>query len=349
MFENIVSLGYEIIDIREDENSIVFGVIPRYSHKESFSLVYENLPEGFIPIYRKTRGGYEIRILKRERRERKISKKMNLALLIATTITTTWAGYAIWAEGDIKKSIIFSISLMSILGIHELAHALTAKKEGIRATLPIFIPVPPPIFPFGTLGAVIFMNSPVRNRGSLIKIGISGPIAGFCLSVPLSIIGIYLSQTAPPSSIGEEGFILGPSLLFYLVTRIIFGEMQDKILLLHPLAIAGWAGLFVTSLNLIPVGQLDGGHVIRGIAPMKYKYIYLLTMLFLLIMGFIWPGWFVWAIVVYFLTKSQHPGPLDDVSEPTGKEKMMLGAMVLMLLLSFMPIPIAPATYIQNT
>ena len=343
MFDEVIERGFVIegVDIREDK--IVYRVVPRYSHEKSFSLVLksiESINKNVIPFYRETKEGYEIILARSTKKEKKIRPEINFLLFITTFITTTWAGYVLWAEGDFRNSLIFAASLLSILGVHELGHAITARKRGIKSTLPIFIPVPPPVFPFGTLGAVIFMNSPVPNRKALIDVGIAGPIAGFCLSIPIAIMGLAHSTPTPLSSISSKEFVLGPSLLFYLIMKLFFGDLTNKVLVLHPLAIAGWAGIFVTSLNLLPIGQLDGGHVIRGIFPMHYRKIYYATLILLLFLGLLWPGWIVWAIIVSLLTKLRHPGPLDDVSELDAQRKFMLAVMIIILILSFMPVPI---------
>lgn len=345
MFSEAVEKGFVIKDISMKENAVVYKVVPRYSHEESFSIVFKEInkiDKETIPYYREVEEDYEIIITRNFKKKREIRPEINLLLFILTLITTTLAGYVFWVEGNIRDSLIFSTSLLAILGVHELGHAITARKSGVEATLPIFIPVPPPIFPFGTLGAVIFMNSPVPNRKALIDVGISGPIAGFCLSIPIAIIGLAMSKPESITSISGEEFVLGPSLLFYLVIKFFFGDLSDKVLVLHPLAIAGWAGIFVTSLNLLPIGQLDGGHVIRGIFPKHYKKIYLATLILLLLLGIFWLGWILWAIVVYILTRLKHPGPLDDVSQLDAKRKFMLLVMVIILILSFMPTPIIP-------
>jgi membrane-associated protease RseP (regulator of RpoE activity) len=229
---------------------------------------------------------------------------------------------------------------MAILGTHETGHALTARRRDVKATLPFFIPVPPPIFPFGTLGAVIFMNSPIKNRKALLDVGVAGPLAGFILSLPILIWGLMLSKALPPDAPVEGNFILGPSLLFLFLVRTFFegAELID----LHPLAIAGWIGLFVTSLNLLPMGQLDGGHVVRGFSTKHYRKVYFGIALLLVGIGVIWPGWIIWSLFVWLITRYEHPGPLDDVSGLDRKRKLLGLIAILILVLTFMPVPILP-------
>jgi membrane-associated protease RseP (regulator of RpoE activity) len=248
---------------------------------------------------------------------------------------------------------------MGILGGHELGHALIARKNDVDSTLPFFLPVPP-FFVFGTLGAVIFMNSPIPDRRSLFDIGIAGPVIGFVLSLPVLVIGISLSSYVPfdPSMAGLP-FLLGTPLLFNLISTLILGSPEANLILLaHPLAIAGWAGIFVTALNLLPMGQLDGGHVIRAVFPKRYKEIYTWVFRILFFMGILgfatqflniqtefpqlWAGWLFWAVLVYFLTRLEHPGPLNDVTPLDRKRKMASVLILLIFLLSFTPLPVIP-------
>ncbi|MBI5253316.1 MAG: site-2 protease family protein [Euryarchaeota archaeon] len=337
-----VEKGFSIYRAAEDKGALVYTVMPRYSHEESFSLVLEEFKATeYLPKYRRIKGELQVAIVRRKERRREIRPLLHFLLLIATVVTMTWAGYVWWAEGNLSHSIIFAVSLMSILGIHELGHALTARRKGIDATLPLFLPVPPPAFPFGTLGAVIFMNSPVPNRKSLLDVGAAGPIAGFLLCLPILTVGLAYSQVIPPSAVPKEGeILLGPSLLFLFLAKAILGDFT--LIELHPLAIAGWAGLFVTSLNLLPMGQLDGGHVVRGLLPVHYRKAYYSIALLLIAVGMrFWLGWIFWVFIVSLLTRMEHPGPLDDVSELDLNRKILAFIVFLILVLSFMPVPIA--------
>jgi Zn-dependent protease len=343
-----VEKGFSIYRAAEDKGVIVYTVMPRYSHEESFSLILEEFKATeYLPKYGRIKGELQVAIVRKKERRREIRPLLHFLLLIATAITMTWAGYVWWAEGSLSQSIIFAVSLMSILGIHELGHALVARRKGIDATLPVFLPVPPHVFPFGTLGAVIFMNSPVPNRKSLLDVGVAGPIAGFLLCLPILAVGLAYSQVMPPSAVPKEGeLLLGPSLLFLFLAKIILGDFT--LIELHPLAIAGWAGLFVTSLNLLPMGQLDGGHVVRGLLPVHYRKAYYSVALLLIAVGLgFWPGWIFWVLIVSLLTKMEHPGPLDDVSELDLNRKILAFIAFLILIVSFMPVPIMPAELVR--
>ena len=189
---------------------------------------------------------------------------LHVALFAATFGTTTAAGA--WQTGvdlllnpqDITTGLPFSITLMSILLVHEMGHYLTSSYYGVQATLPYFIPGPPFL---GTFGAFIKMQSQMPDRKSLFDIGAAGPLAGLALSIPAVIIGLHLE---PPPETGPEIF-LGPSFLFMFLVKMAFGSLPEGGFSLHPIAAAGWVGLFVTAMNLLPAGQLDGGHVMYAL------------------------------------------------------------------------------------
>lgn len=189
-------------------------------------------------------------------------------LLFALTFISTLAAGAGYSGVDVfaeplrmYKGLPFSLTLMTILFSHELSHYAASKMHHTKATLPYFLPAPPILSPIGTFGAFIKMKSPIATRKALIDIGASGPIAGFVLSVIASAVGLSYSTVVPVSSV-KEGISLGDSMLFSFLAHCALGTPPaSHDILLHPVAFAGWIGLLVTSLNLIPVGQLDGGHI----------------------------------------------------------------------------------------
>lgn len=344
-----VEEGFLVQDFKTKNKAAYFEVSPRYSHEESFNRVLKRL-EGkeYFPHYRRRGEGYRLIIVPRVLKNRELKPWMHIGLIIATAFTMTLAGYIFWASGDIALSILFALSLMSILGLHELGHALMARRRGIKATLPYFIPVPPP-FPFGTFGAVISMNSPVPNRKSLLEVGATGPIAGFIITLPIVIIGLKLSKIAPITDPQAGGLLFTMPLVLQLLTSFILGELPaNHVILPHPLAMAGWAGLFVTSLNLLPMGQLDGGHIVRSLFPRNFKKVFYGVAGFLLLMGLLWPGYILWVVLAFVLTKMDHPGPLDDVTEIDNKRKLIAIAAFLVLVLSFMPAPIVSSEMVHR-
>ena len=353
-FKLKVEKGFEVHDSAVGKGFVSFNVSPRHSHEESYEAVFKEFEgQDFVPLYRKTKEGLRISVVPKKMKKRESRPSTHFVLLILTAITVTWAGYQHWTDGKIGQSIMFAVALMSILGIHELGHTLTARKREIDATLPFFIPAPPMIFPFGTFGAVIFMGSPAKNRNSLIDVGISGPLAGFLICIPIAIIGLNLSTIAPISTIAEEEYVFTMPLILHLLSGYIFaGPLQpDVVIKPHPVAMAAWAGFFVTALNILPMGQLDGGHVIRGLFPIHYRKIYYTVAILLPIIGilFISPIWIIWVVLAWIITRFDHPGPLNDVSEMDPRKKIYGAAILLLLLiLCFTPAPIIPTELLSN-
>ncbi|MGD8978938.1 MAG: site-2 protease family protein [candidate division WOR-3 bacterium] len=267
---------------------------------------------------------------------------LNLLLFVATILSTIFAG-SLNSGGnpftnfsDIWLGIPFSVSIMAILTCHELGHYFTSRKEGLITTLPYFIPVP---FHFlGTFGAVIRMKSIVPSRKTLLKVGMSGPIAGFLVAVPVSIIGIYLSEvSAVPDTPGL--LRLGDSLLFSLIARVFHPDIpQGFDLLLHPVAFAGWIGLLVTAMNLIPIGQLDGGHVIYSLFLKKRRYLYIPLFGALIGLGFLWAGWLIWVVIAFFIARKD-PVIQDTLTPLSTREKLYAVFPLLILALTFVPQP----------
>jgi membrane-associated protease RseP (regulator of RpoE activity) len=236
----------------------------------------------------------------------------------------------------------FSLSLLGILTAHEFGHYVYCVKRKVFATLPFFIPAPTLI---GTMGAFIRIKSPIRSRSDLFDIGIAGPIAGFVVAVPVLFYGLMMS-TPMPVGIPASDVVFGTPLIFSLVHRVLAaaGNASNAhfalgSLYLHPVAMAAWAGMFATSLNLLPGGQLDGGHIIFALNPRLHRRITFLSIIILLPLSwFYWAGWLVWAIVLR-LTGGRHP----DVPHypPLDKKRLWLAAFALvMLILTITPTPI---------
>lgn len=352
-FQLKVERGFDVTGSAVGEGFVAFEVAPRYSHEESYDSVFNEFKgEDYVPLYRKTKKGLRILVIHKKLKKKEVRPLTHFALLILTAVTVTWAGYVWWSDGNVSQSVMFAAALMGVLGIHELGHTIAARKRKIEATLPFFIPAPPMIFPFGTFGAVIFMGSPARNRNSLIDVGLAGPLAGFLVSIPVAIIGLKLSTIAPISTITEDEFVFTMPLILQFLSNYIMGPFDpDTVIQPHPIAMAAWAGFFVTALNILPMGQLDGGHVIRGLFPTHYRKIYFAIAVVLPFIGilFISPIWIFWVILTWLLTRLDHPGPLNDVSEMDGKRKSYGAAILLLLLiLCFTPAPVIPTEMLSN-
>jgi membrane-associated protease RseP (regulator of RpoE activity) len=238
--------------------------------------------------------------------------------------------------GEIYKGVPFSLTLMLILLSHELSHYFTSKWHGVKATLPYFIPAPTII---GTFGAFIRMKSPIVTRRALIDIGASGPIAGFIISLIATVVGLYLSEIVPVSR-ADGALNLGDSMLFSFLSRIILGAAPPgSDVLLNPIAFAGWIGLFVTSINLIPIGQLDGGHIVYALVGKKHVNFSKSLILVMVLLGlFSWEGWFVWAALLLILGL-RHP-PVLYWEVPLDRSRRIVGWLsFLIFILTFVPVP----------
>lgn len=237
----------------------------------------------------------------------------------------------------IYKGLPFSMTLLCILLAHEFSHYLASKKHRVEATLPYFIPAPTI---FGTLGAVIKMKSPITTKNALMDIGASGPIAGFIVSVVATIIGLSFSEVMPLEKV-EGAIALGGSLLFTGLTELIIGTIPDNYdVFLHPVAFAGWIGFFVTALNLIPVGQLDGGHIAYALFGEKHKNLSKILIGTMIVFGiFIWEGWIIWAVMLIILG-FRHP-PIIYSEIPLDRKRKKIGwTSLVIFILTFTPIPI---------
>jgi membrane-associated protease RseP (regulator of RpoE activity) len=234
------------------------------------------------------------------------------------------------------------LSLLGILTAHELGHFVYCVRRKVYATLPFFIPAPTLI---GTLGAFIRIKSPIRSRSDLFDIGIAGPIAGFVVAVPVLFFGLMMS-TPLPVGMPQSDVVFGSPLIFHLVHRALAtmgngtnAHFTLSTLYFHPIAVAAWVGMFATSLNLLPGGQLDGGHIIFGVNPRLHRRITLLSIVILLPLSwYYWAGWLVWAIVLR-MTGDRHP----EVPHypPLNKKRLLLAAFaLLMLILTFSPLPL---------
>jgi membrane-associated protease RseP (regulator of RpoE activity) len=231
---------------------------------------------------------------------------------------------------------------MTILLAHEMGHYLMSRRYGIPATLPYFIPLPLRFeyYPsFGTLGAIIKMKGIIINKKALFDIGIAGPLSGFIIAIPFIIFGIKMSSIQLVTK--EMVFLqLGDPLLFKILQGFLIGDIPDGYdLVLHPLAYAGWVGLFVTALNLLPVGQLDGGHIIYAVFGDKSKWIFAVSIALLAALTIFYnPGWLM-LVILLLIFGMRHPEPFDMETELDGKRKLLALVILLIFLLSFTPSP----------
>jgi membrane-associated protease RseP (regulator of RpoE activity) len=239
----------------------------------------------------------------------------------------------------------FALSLLSILLAHELGHYFMSRHHRVAASLPYFVPLPIPDFlgnVLGTMGAVIRMKAPITNRRVMLDIGSAGPLSGLVVAVPVLLLGLAMSQIQP-LPLNQAYSMEGNSLLYLLLKYAVFGRWLPAggvDVFIHPVAFAGWAGLLVTSLNLIPAGQLDGGHVLYSLVGTRAQRLTWPIILVLLGLGLVvWPGWLLWAGLV-FLFGQGHPGPLDRITRLDARRKVLAVVVLLVLVLTFTPVPL---------
>ncbi|MBN1756202.1 site-2 protease family protein [bacterium] len=272
--------------------------------------------------------------------------KLHVILFVITVITTTIAGAVLAGKSRINPDFFlsglpFSLTLLSILGVHETGHFLASRYHRVEATLPYFIPAPPPpFFLIGTFGALIKIKSPIYNRKALFDIGFAGPATGFLLAIPLLFFGLSISRIEVSGPAIDGVLRLGDSLILTLASRAVFGRIPEGYeLMLHPVAFAAWIGLWVTAINLLPVGQLDGGHISYAIFGEKYLYISRIVFIILVLMGLLWLGWILWGFILLFFLKLNHPPPVDPYT-PLGIRRKILGIVaVLIFVMTFIPVP----------
>jgi len=282
---------------------------------------------------------------------------VNLLLLLITAATTTaygaaisvcfyagqpfnsdliWAGYRLLVQGDplILYGLLFSVPLLLILGAHEFGHYIACRRWGVDATLPFFLPSP---LLLGTFGAFIRIRSPIYNRRSLFDIGVAGPLAGFIVLLPLLGFGIAESKVIPHIATSGD-FVFGTPPLIRLMEWVRFPSVPPADIALHPFAQAAWGGLLATAINLLPIGQLDGGHILYAFVGPAHKNVSRLFLLFLLPMGFFSISWLFWAVLLFFLG-IRHPLVYDDTPLDRPRKLVALSALaVLVLSLSLTPV-----------
>jgi len=307
-------------------------------------------PYGYTPFLKRDKGATWVHAIPLAAAGDRPPLAINIALFLLTVFSTVAAGCFV-ASGSIPfftfnplrwparllEGLPFAVTLLAILGTHEFGHYFTARAYGAAVTLPYFIPAPPPLFLFGTLGAVIRMRSPARDRNSLFDIAVAGPLAGLIVAVPALWIGLRWSHLAVVPEGG--GVTFGDSLLMHFMNYLVFGNVpQGMDVIVHPVALAGWVGLFVTALNLFPVGQLDGGRIAYALFGPRHRFVSIGTFFALLALGAVAEtvNWIVFAGLVVLLIGFNHAPPLDDLT-PLSPERYAVGVFCLVLLVLLIP------------
>ncbi len=325
----VVTRYYAVYETRLGPQSVLFAI---HADPTTLDAKFDELRQElwtlqYVPLLRRQSGEDFLEIVRRPT-VKPFRSWVNLLLLAGTVATTTFAGALIWLAyvggsslslGDFAYgALYFSAPVLTILGLHELAHFVLARRHHVEASLPYFIPVPPPLL-FGTLGAFISIRQPFPDRKALFDVGVAGPLAGFAASIPIALLGLHLSTSAPsvplsycgPSILGVDyGNLLLGSSLFWAGLSLFF---PSSIISLSPLALAGWVGILVTAINLLPAGQLDGGHVFRALFGDRVRYVSYAAVILLFGLGLFYTGWLFFAILILLLGV-RHPPPLNDFS-----------------------------------
>jgi membrane-associated protease RseP (regulator of RpoE activity) len=274
-----------------------------------------------------------------------------------------------WLTGirnSLPNGLAFAASLLAILLAHEFGHYLAGRFHKTHVTLPYFIPFP--LSPFGTMGAFIQLKEPPRNKRILLDIGIAGPIAGLVVTIPILLLGLSLSRLDTIQvSAGQIFTLEGNSLLYLLAKYAVFGQLLPHPssygdvspliywvryfftsqpmpvggtdVMIHPVAWAGWAGLLITALNLVPAGQLDGGHVIYVLMGKRARALWPVILGFLILLGFVWSGWWLWALLIFFLGRL-YAEPLDQITKLDSPRVAVAILGIILFFLVFTPVPL---------
>lgn len=325
---------------------LVFRGKLRISPEAAFALVKNRSSSaGLLPFLQSDEEGVVLKFTAPPRPRPAGRAWVHILLLLITIFSTLFAGAMMKGvlPGDLLarpsllgKGMPFSFTLLIILGLHELSHYFMSRKHGIRTSLPYFIPFPNIL---GTMGAVIVSRSPFPDRKSLFDVGVAGPLASFILSVIAIFVGL---KSATLAEVGPGGLLLGDSLLTRALFSLRFSSVPPHYdIVIGPVAFAGWVGLFVTALNLIPMGQLDGGHISYALFGRRHGLISGICMGILLLLGVLLPSP-LWIVIVLFITflGRRHNPPLNDIT-PLNPARVLIAAFAfLILVLCFIPVPI---------
>lgn len=347
-----------------DYISRLYGSVVYRQYKENISereiedIQQTLLSHGIHSQLQVTPREYLLRLIAEYSQTRKGDYNLNILLLVATLLTTSMTGAMLLGFdpftnfGNILRGLPYSLSLLFVLGAHEFGHYWYARRHRISATLPYFIPFFIPYFSFGTFGAFIRIKSPIPDRRALLDVGIAGPLASFCLSLILIIIGfwqlpdlegvkLYVSQIHPWADNSSGALTLGDSILFDLMRRLMGVQYLPMYEIYHfPYIFAGWIGLLVTALNLMPIGQLDGGHISYALLNKKARYIALIAFIALALLNFYSTNWLVWTVLILFVIKLRHPPTMNDQLELNTGRRLLAWCSYVIFIVCFSPMPI---------
>ena len=336
-------------------------------------------PFNLTPLFRWDEGRHAVLLVAGMPKPKPSNSWINLGLFIITFLSIVFSGGLYGMEemptgsglqiawAFIRSGLPFALSLIAILAAHEFGHYFAGRYHGVHVTLPYFIPFP--FSQFGTMGAFINMKELPKNRRVLLDIGVAGPLSGLVVAIPLLLFGLMLSSTQPiPVAAAGRTMLEGNSILYLFLKLVVFGKLLPEPasfngvpqalywvryfftgrpfplgatdVFLHPVAWAGWAGLLVTSLNLIPAGQLDGGHVIYVLLGReKAQRLFPFILVGLGLLGFVWGGWWLWALLIFMLGR-RFAEPLDQITELDQPRRIIALIGFVLFFLTFIPVPL---------
>ncbi|MCB0004439.1 MAG: site-2 protease family protein, partial [Anaerolineae bacterium] len=279
-------------------------------------------PLGFTPVLRKDADGEHDVVVAMSGQFAGASQRIGVAavLFALTVLSVVYVGAQlsadVYATGlNLLDGIPYAVSLLAILMAHEMGHYVVGRRLRAPLSLPYFLPLPVP--PLGTLGAVITMSGPVRNRRHLLAIAAAGPLAGLVVAIPVLLIGLSMSEVQPLPTTGQF-MAEGNSLLYLALKFITFGQLLPSgglDVVVSPIAFAGWAGILITGLNLIPAGQLDGGHIVYALVGARYaRYVLYAVLAALAVLAIFWQGWLLWMVLIFLFGRTRL-APLDEITE----------------------------------
>jgi membrane-associated protease RseP (regulator of RpoE activity) len=301
---------------------------------------------------------YVLQVMAEYAQHKKENIRINIILFLGTLITTCLTGTKLAGRDPFENfhnfifGLPYAFSLLIILGAHEFGHYWYARRHRIYATLPYFIPFFIPYFSFGTFGAFIKIKSPIPDKRALLDVGIAGPLAGFIMSLIFIIIGfwqlpdpegvrVYISQINAGLENGGEIIVLGSSILFEFLRNLMgaqYLQMQD--IYRFPCIFAGWIGLLVTALNLIPIGQLDGGHISYALFGKRAYYVAWFAFLAMVGLSFFFPNWYLWILLIFFVIRLKHPPTMNDQIPLDPGRRVLACCSYLIFISCFLPSPI---------
>jgi len=364
--QQIIGPDFELFHKSRFGNYLVFKVgVHTVSKAQISEIIGQLIENGYYPSFDQRDEHFYLHLTYEKSAAKKSGIWVNAVLFLLTVLTTMMAGAVLVGKNyfvefsDIFYGWKYSLAVLAILTAHEFGHYFAAQYHKIKATLPYYIPLPIPGIHFGTLGAFIKMKSPLQSRIALLDVGAAGPLAGFVVSMFILILGYWqlpdkqgifqiIDTIHPPNAEGEVlNLVLGKSLLFSFFNDLIGdGRLPMNEVYHFPLIFAGWIGLLVTAINLIPIGQLDGGHILYALVERKARLLGILAFALLLILNFVLIFqylsfiWVLWIILIFVLIGFRHPPTVDDKLKLTPKRTAIGWICLLLFILCFPPLPL---------